>query len=47
MPPTLAKAHQALDCAVDRLYRNGPFKSDADRVVLLIERYQALTAAAL
>ncbi|MBA2468284.1 MAG: class I SAM-dependent DNA methyltransferase [Chloroflexia bacterium] len=42
MPPALAKAHQALDRAVDRLYRKEPFKSDADRVTLLFERYGAL-----
>ena len=42
MPPALAKAHTALDRAVDRLYRPEPFETDADRVVLLFERYGAL-----
>jgi hypothetical protein len=43
MPPALAKAHQALDRAVDRLYRSEPFEADSDRVALLFERYGALT----
>jgi len=42
MPPELAKAHAALDRAVDRLYRKDPFETDADRVALLFERYGAL-----
>jgi hypothetical protein len=46
MPPVLAKAHATLDRAVDRLYRKAAFESDAERVALLFERYQALTAAA-
>ena len=40
MPPVLAKAHKALDRAVDRLYRKEPFSSDAERVAMLFERYQ-------
>jgi hypothetical protein len=40
MPPALAKAHTA----VDRLYRRAAFASNAERVALLFERYQALTA---
>jgi hypothetical protein len=40
----LAKAHAALDRAVDRLYRKALFDTDADRVALLFARYQALTA---
>jgi len=44
MPPVLARAHQALDRAVDRLYRKTPFATDSDRVALLFERYQALVA---
>jgi hypothetical protein len=43
MPPALAKAHAALDRAVDRLYRPEPFEADSDRVALLFERYGALT----
>jgi hypothetical protein len=40
MPPVLAKAHKALDRAVDKLYRKEPFTADADRVTLLFEKYQ-------
>lgn len=32
MPPKLRKAHQALDSAVDRLYRKQAFKSERERV---------------
>lgn len=42
MPPDLTKVHQALDRAVDRLYRRKPFVSDKDRLALLFERYRAL-----
>ena len=31
-----------LDRAVDRLYRAKPFADDAERVALLLKRYQAL-----
>lgn len=44
MPPNLRKAHNELDRAVDRLYRAKPFKDDAERVALLLKRYQALVA---
>ena len=40
MPPSLAKAHKTLDKAVDKLYGDKSFASDADRVALLFERYQ-------
>ena len=43
MPPTLAKAHTALDKAVDRLYRKEPFGTDADRVALLFKKYQDIS----
>ncbi len=43
MPPGLAKAHAALDRAVDRAYRPAPFDSERARVEFLFERYQALT----
>ncbi len=43
MPPGLAKAHAALDRAVDRAYRPAPFDSERSRVEFLFERYQALT----
>lgn len=44
MPPKLAKAHAALDKAVDRCYRKEPFKSDRDRVEHLFTLYEILTA---
>lgn len=40
MPPHLAKAHKALDKAVDHLYQKQPFATDAERVALLFEKYQ-------
>jgi hypothetical protein len=43
MPPALARAHKALDKAVDRLYQKQPFASDADRVAMLFEKYQEQT----
>ncbi|MBS0328448.1 MAG: class I SAM-dependent DNA methyltransferase [Proteobacteria bacterium] len=44
MPPALLKAHQKLDAAVDKAYGKAGFKSDAERVVFLFQRYQALTS---
>jgi hypothetical protein len=44
MPPALVKAHQTLDRAVDAAYGKRSFKSDAERVAFLFERYQALTS---
>jgi len=44
MPPALLKAHQKLDAAVDKAYGKTGFKSDAERVAFLFERYQALTS---
>jgi hypothetical protein len=46
MPPALLKAHHKLDAAVDAAYgkKPGAFKSDAERVAFLFERYQALTS---
>jgi hypothetical protein len=46
MPPALLKAHHKLDAAVDAAYgkKAGAFKSDAERVAFLFERYQALTS---
>ena len=49
MPPNLRKAHQALDRAVDRLYRRKRFTSKRERVEYLFalyERMQAPLAAA-
>lgn len=44
MPPVLAKAHQVLDRAVDAAYGRKSFKSDAERVAFLFDRYQAMTS---
>ena len=44
MPPELVKAHQTLDRAVDAAYGKTGFKTEAERVAFLFERYQQLTA---
>ncbi|HOW47524.1 MAG TPA: class I SAM-dependent DNA methyltransferase [Rubrivivax sp.] len=46
MPPALLKAHHKLDAAVDAAYgkKPGAFKSDAERVAFLFERWQALAS---
>ena len=44
MPPALAKAHAALDRAVERCYRKDPFATDRQRVEYLFARYEQLTA---
>lgn len=46
MPAALLKAHHRLDAAVDAAYGRKPrsFKSDAERVAFLFERWQALTS---
>ncbi|ANJ93395.1 DNA methyltransferase [Serratia plymuthica] len=44
MPKELLAAHQTLDKAVDRLYRERPFKDAADRLSCLLARYEALVA---
>ena len=48
MPPALLKAHQKLDAAVDKAYEacggKKSYKSDAERVAFLFERYQHLTS---
>jgi very-short-patch-repair endonuclease len=44
MPPALLKAHQSLDKAVDTAYGKTGFKSEAERVAFLFERYQQLTS---
>jgi hypothetical protein len=43
MPPPLVKAHNALDRAVDRCYRNQPFTSERQRVEFLFALYEKLT----
>ena len=42
MPPKLRKAHQALDRAVDRLYRRGGFASERERVEHLFMLYEKM-----
>jgi len=44
MPPNLRKAHQALDQAVDRLYRRSGFDSDRERVEHLLALYEKSVA---
>ncbi len=44
MPPNLRKAHQALDRAVDRLYRSQPFVSERERVEHLLMLYGEMRA---
>ena len=45
MPSALLKAHQKLDAAVDAAYAaKRAFKTDAERVAFLFERYQQLTS---
>jgi hypothetical protein len=44
MPPTLVKAHNELDKAVDLAYRSQPFTSEANRMVFLFELYEKYTA---
>jgi hypothetical protein len=44
MPPDLAKAHAALDKAVDRCYRPEAFTSERERVEYLFARYEKLTS---
>jgi hypothetical protein len=42
MPAKLRKAHQALDTAVDRLYRRAKFTSDRERAEHLLGLYEAM-----
>ncbi|HEY8902911.1 MAG TPA: DNA methyltransferase, partial [Chthoniobacterales bacterium] len=42
-PPDLAKAHIALDRAVERAYRKTPFTSDRERVEYLFSLYEKLS----
>ena len=44
MPPNLRRAHQALDRAVDRLYRPARFESEGERVEHLFRLYEKLRA---
>ena len=42
MPPNLRRAHQALDRAVDRLYRRAGFASERERVEHLFMLYEKM-----
>jgi len=44
MPSALRKAHNALDKAVDRLYRRGAFNADRERAEHLFGLYENLIA---
>jgi hypothetical protein len=44
MPLDLRRAHQALDRAVDRLYRPSGFSSDRERVEYLFGLYEEIVA---
>lgn len=44
MPPALRKAHQALDRAVERLYRKAPFKTDRERAEYLLGLYEQMVS---
>ena len=44
MPPALARAHAALDRAVDRCYRPQPFATELARLEFLFGLYQQLSA---
>lgn len=45
MPAPLLAAHQALDAAVGKLYRDKPFKDSSERLEHLFARYEKLVAA--
>ena len=44
MPPVLRRAHQAIDRAVDRLYRRAGFASERERAEHLFMLYEKLRA---
>lgn len=43
MPPTLLRAHQTLDKAVDQAYRKSGFENDKERIEFLFKLYQQIT----
>lgn len=45
MPDSLRAAHKTLDLAVDRLYREAPFRDKSERLEHLFMRYEKLVAA--
>lgn len=42
MPESLKKAHETLDKAVEKLYRDKPFENSSERVAFLFKRYEQL-----
>jgi len=44
MPENLRQAHADLDVVVDRVYRKRPFDSDEERLSLLFDLYQQMSA---
>ena len=44
MPPSLVKAHNELDKAVDLSYRSQPFTTETKRIEFLFELYEKYTA---
>lgn len=44
MPTALLKAHEALDKAVDKCYRDAPFVSESKRIEFLFDLYEQYTA---
>ena len=44
MPPNLRRAHQAIDRAVDRLYRRGGFDTERERAEHLFMLYEKMRA---
>ena len=47
MPANLRRAHADLDVVVDRIYRKRPFDSDEERLSLLFDLYQQMSAEEL
>ncbi len=44
MPPSLVRAHQVLDKAVDSCYRSQPFSTETKRIEFLFDLYEKYTA---
>lgn len=44
MPDSLRAAHKVLDLAVDKLYRDTPFRDNSERLEHLFMRYEKLIA---
>lgn len=44
MPEDLLRTHQVLDRAVERLYRDRPFKDTEDRLSFLLSRYESIAS---